>query len=145
MLSHVDDIAPDNLEEPQFYSPVGKFRSSNWDLIREDALRIKRENSEKQLSQGGDNMSKDLKDGSIPSGGPADIVDGADFDADTVPEIEGEKENCSTKLDKNHTQALTPTSEHLASLNLAQGQNTVMFTFSTSMLGAQKVDTRIYL
>ncbi|PWA58084.1 lipin, HAD-like domain, LNS2/PITP [Artemisia annua] len=61
MRSHVDNITPDNLEEPQFYSPVSKFRSSNWDLIREDALRIKIENLEKQLSQSGDNMSKDSK------------------------------------------------------------------------------------
>lgn len=164
MRSHVDDIAPDSLEEPQFYSPVG--RSSNWDLIREDALRFKRENLEKQLSRSGDNVSKDLKDGSIPSGGPADIVDGAggswslwpfrrsvsksvsdkkESDVDTVPEIDGEKEDSSPKLDKNHTRALTPTSEQLASLNLAQGQNTVTFTFSTSVLGAQKVDARIYL
>ena len=56
-----------------------------------------------------------------------------------MPEIDGEKEDCSPKLDKNHTRALTPTSEQLASLNLAQGQNTVTFTFSTSVLGAQKV------
>ncbi|GJY15378.1 phosphatidate phosphatase PAH2-like protein, partial [Tanacetum coccineum] len=166
MWSHVDDIVPDNLEEPQFYSPVGKFRSSNWDLIREDALRIHRENSEKKLSQSGDNVSKDLKDGSIPSGGPADIVDGAggswslwpfrrsasksvsekkDSDVDSVPEIDGEKEDSSPKLDKTHKRALAPTAEQLASLNLAQGQNTVTFTFSTSVLGAQKVDARIYL
>lgn len=96
-------------------------------------------------------------------GGPSDIVDGAggswslwpfrrmgsksvsesskkDSEVDTGPETpDGEKEDCSPKLDKMHTRALTPTPEQLASLNLAEGQNTVTFTFSTSVLGAQKV------
>ncbi|PWA95372.1 nodulin-like, Major facilitator superfamily domain protein [Artemisia annua] len=58
----------------------GEFQNVPGDAVltrKEDALRIKIQNLEKQLSQSGDNMSKDLKDGSIPSGGPADIVDGA--------------------------------------------------------------------
>lgn len=41
--------------------------------------------------------------------------------------------------------AKTPTSEQLASLNLKEGRNVVTFTFSTSMLGEQKVDARIFL
>ncbi|KAK4768718.1 hypothetical protein SAY87_003859 [Trapa incisa] len=39
----------------------------------------------------------------------------------------------------------TPTSEQLASLNLKEGSNPVTFTFSTSMLGKQRIDARIYL
>ena len=65
------------------------------------------------------------------------VSDKKDSNVHTVPEIYGEKRNCWS--DKNHTRALTPMSEQLASLNLAQGQNTVTFTFSTSVLGAQKV------
>ncbi|OAY50915.1 phosphatidate phosphatase PAH2 isoform X2 [Manihot esculenta] len=41
--------------------------------------------------------------------------------------------------------AIAPTSEQLASLNLKEGSNAVTFTFSTAMLGKQKVDARIYL
>nr|XP_043614514.1 phosphatidate phosphatase PAH2-like isoform X2 [Erigeron canadensis] len=158
---------PENHEDPQFYSPVGKFRSSNWDLLREDASSLRKATLEKRLSQSGDSLSKELKDGGIASGG----VDGAggswslwpfrrmgsknasekeqnvkkDLDGDTVTETDVEKEDSSPKLDKMHTRALTPTAEQLASLNLAEGKNTVTFTFSTSVLGAQKVDARIYL
>ncbi|WOL02790.1 hypothetical protein Cni_G11509 [Canna indica] len=42
-------------------------------------------------------------------------------------------------------QSLTPTSKELASLNLKEGQNMVTFSFSTSVLGSQQVDARIYL
>ncbi|KAL6317077.1 hypothetical protein AAG906_029829 [Vitis piasezkii] len=40
---------------------------------------------------------------------------------------------------------ITPTFEQLASLNLKEGRNTITFTFSTTMLGEQQVDARIYL
>ncbi|XP_024970481.1 phosphatidate phosphatase PAH2-like isoform X1 [Cynara cardunculus var. scolymus] len=171
MWSPFDD--PNSLnEDSQFYSPAAKFRSSNWDLIRED---IKKSNSEKELrlsdSQIADTLSKDLKDGGIASDGPSGIVDGAggswnlwpfrrlgskntsqkeqnskkDSDVETVVETDGEKEASSPKSNKMHTRALAPTPEQLASLNLAEGKNTVTFTFSTSVLGAQKVDARIYL
>ncbi|XP_010552510.1 PREDICTED: phosphatidate phosphatase PAH2-like isoform X2 [Tarenaya hassleriana] len=46
---------------------------------------------------------------------------------------------------KKTVRALTPTSEELASLNLKEGRNLVTFTFSTNVLGTQKVDARIYL
>ncbi|XP_065880705.1 phosphatidate phosphatase PAH2-like [Euphorbia lathyris] len=46
---------------------------------------------------------------------------------------------------KKIVKANTPTSEELASLNLKEGSNAVTFTFSTAMLGKQKVDARIYL
>ncbi|XP_051124439.1 phosphatidate phosphatase PAH2-like isoform X2 [Andrographis paniculata] len=49
------------------------------------------------------------------------------------------------KLKKKILKTLTPTSEQLASLNLKEGKNTVVFTFSTSMLGNQQVDARIFL
>ncbi|CAL0327074.1 unnamed protein product [Lupinus luteus] len=39
----------------------------------------------------------------------------------------------------------TPTSEQVALLNLKEGRNTVVFTFSTAMLGKQQVDARIFL
>ncbi|XVE70044.1 hypothetical protein DITRI_Ditri10aG0040100 [Diplodiscus trichospermus] len=46
---------------------------------------------------------------------------------------------------KKMIRAITPTSEQLALLNLKDGMNHVIFTFSTSMLGKQQVDARIYL
>ncbi|KAH1065621.1 hypothetical protein J1N35_030608 [Gossypium stocksii] len=46
---------------------------------------------------------------------------------------------------KKMIRAITPTSEQLASLNLKDGINHITFTFSTSMLGKQQVDARIYL
>ncbi|KAL8166038.1 hypothetical protein V2J09_007537 [Rumex salicifolius] len=51
----------------------------------------------------------------------------------------------SGTIKKKFVRAKTPTSEQLSSLNLKEGKNTVTFTFSTSMLGEQKVDARIYL
>lgn len=164
--SQFNNIVLDNHEDQQFYSPVGKLRSS-WDFLREDTSRIRKSNIDKDLPQTADNLSNELKDGSIASG----VVEGAggswslwpfrrsgskivsekernskkDSDVDIVPETDVEKEDCSPKLYKMHTRALTPTPEQLASLNLAEGQNTVTFTFSTSVLGPQKVDARIYL
>ncbi|XP_042512776.1 phosphatidate phosphatase PAH1-like isoform X2 [Macadamia integrifolia] len=38
-----------------------------------------------------------------------------------------------------------PTTEQIASLNLKEGQNMVTFSFSTRVLGTQKVDAHIYL
>ncbi|KAG6596434.1 Phosphatidate phosphatase PAH1, partial [Cucurbita argyrosperma subsp. sororia] len=38
-----------------------------------------------------------------------------------------------------------PTTEQIASLNLKEGQNMIAFTFSTRVLGTQKVDAHIYL
>ncbi|XP_019156349.1 PREDICTED: phosphatidate phosphatase PAH2-like [Ipomoea nil] len=49
------------------------------------------------------------------------------------------------KVNKKIVRALTPTSEQLASLNLKEGRNEIVFTFSTQMLGEQKVDAQIYL
>ncbi|KAI3726688.1 hypothetical protein L1987_66488 [Smallanthus sonchifolius] len=168
MLCRFNDPVLDNQDEPQFYSPVGKFRSSNWDLLREEALRYRKANKEKELLQSVDDFSKNLKDGSIATDGPPDVVDGAGgswslwpfrrlgskivsenskkfSDAETGQETEAEKDWPSPKSDKNHRRELTPTPEQLASLNLTEGQNTVTFTFSTSVLGPQKVDAKIYL
>ncbi|KAL8230899.1 hypothetical protein R6Q57_000677 [Mikania cordata] len=161
-----NDPIPDNQEELQFYSPVGKLRSSNWDLLREDTLRFKNANLEKVSPQNTDDFSKDIKDNNI--GGGPDIVDGAggswslwpfrravtksvteesknDSDVDVGQETEAGKEWSSPNSDKMHTRELTPTPEQLASLNLSEGKNTVTFTFSTAVLGLQKVDARIYL
>ncbi|KAK1433509.1 hypothetical protein QVD17_10420 [Tagetes erecta] len=166
-----NDPSPDNLEELQFYSPVGKLRSSNWDLLREDVLMFKNANIENKLPQSVDDLSKDLKDGSIASDGPPDSAGGSwslwpfrrsgttsisennnivsenskkVSDVESGQEVDVEKEWPSPKSDKM-TRELTPTTEQLSSLNLAEGQNTVTFTFSTSVLGPQKVDARIYL
>ncbi|XP_027149353.1 phosphatidate phosphatase PAH1-like [Coffea eugenioides] len=49
------------------------------------------------------------------------------------------------KVTKKKTRLITPTSEQLASLNLKGGRNSIVFTFSTPMLGKQQVDARIYL
>ncbi|KAL2346399.1 hypothetical protein Fmac_000399 [Flemingia macrophylla] len=46
---------------------------------------------------------------------------------------------------KKKVKETTPTSEQLASLSLKDGMNTVIFTFSTAVLGKQQVDARIYL
>ncbi|KAL6011195.1 hypothetical protein ACLOJK_001640 [Asimina triloba] len=56
----------------------------------------------------------------------------------------------SPKLDnqpprKQFVRTNIPTSEQIASLNLKDGQNNVEFTFSTRVLGTQKVDAHIYL
>lgn len=50
-----------------------------------------------------------------------------------------------TRAVKRVMRSTIPTSEEVASLNLKEGQNVITFTFSTPMLGRQKVDARIYL
>ncbi|KAI8549896.1 hypothetical protein RHMOL_Rhmol06G0060800 [Rhododendron molle] len=57
----------------------------------------------------------------------------------------GEKDGLKPKVKSKKVRVLTPTPEQLASLNLKEGRNIVNFTFSTSMLGPQQVDARIYL
>ncbi|KAI3761166.1 hypothetical protein L1987_51576 [Smallanthus sonchifolius] len=178
MWCQFSDPITDDHEDPQFDPPVGKLRSSKWDLLREDISRIKKANLENELAQNADNLSNDLKDGSIATGGPRNIADGGggkwrmwpfrrlesknvsvnskkDSDVDAVAETivgnersppkSNTKECSSPKSNKMHTRALTPTPEQLASLNLSEGKNIVTFTFSTSVLGPQKVDARIYL
>ncbi|CAN4092729.1 unnamed protein product [Withania somnifera] len=49
------------------------------------------------------------------------------------------------KISKKKIMLTTPTSEQLATLNLKEGKNIVVFTFSTAMLGKQQVDACIYL
>ncbi|KAL4300882.1 hypothetical protein HN51_052271 [Arachis hypogaea] len=55
------------------------------------------------------------------------------------------KNELKTDPKKKHVRVKVPTSEQIASLHLKEGGNTVMFTFSTAMLGRQQVDCRIYL
>ncbi|KAL6995518.1 phosphatidate phosphatase [Sarracenia purpurea var. burkii] len=59
--------------------------------------------------------------------------------------MDGENDVLKLKIKRIKVRAITPTPEQLASLNLKEGKNTVTFTFSTSMLGSQQVDARIYL
>ncbi|XP_015575333.1 phosphatidate phosphatase PAH2 isoform X1 [Ricinus communis] len=70
-------------------------------------------------------------------------------DAENVSESNAGVDNSRKVLDgrvsKKMIKAVTPTSEQLASLNLREGSNEVTFTFSTSVLGRQKVDARIFL
>ncbi|XP_049348869.1 phosphatidate phosphatase PAH2-like isoform X1 [Solanum verrucosum] len=49
------------------------------------------------------------------------------------------------KISKKKIMVTTPAPEQLATLNLKEGKNIVVFTFSTAMLGKQQVDARIYL
>ncbi|KAL8523322.1 hypothetical protein ACS0TY_013338 [Phlomoides rotata] len=57
----------------------------------------------------------------------------------------GTEEVTKVKVIKQKVRTLAPTSEQLASLKLKEGKNTIIFTFSTSMLGQQQVDARIFL
>lgn len=54
-------------------------------------------------------------------------------------EEESKSDKTKTKATKKKIRVATPTSEQLASLNLKEGKNTVVFTFSTPMLGKQQV------
>ncbi|KAF3622863.1 hypothetical protein FXO38_31061 [Capsicum annuum] len=56
-----------------------------------------------------------------------------------------EKDVPRPKISKKKIMLNTPTSEQLATWNLKEGKNIVVFTFSTAMLGKQQVDARIYL
>ncbi|XP_016488332.2 phosphatidate phosphatase PAH2 isoform X1 [Nicotiana tabacum] len=56
-----------------------------------------------------------------------------------------EKDVPRSRISKKKIMLTTPTSEQLATLNLKEGKNIVVFTFSTAMLGTQQVDARIYL
>ncbi|CAN1191984.1 Phosphatidate phosphatase PAH2 [Linum perenne] len=65
--------------------------------------------------------------------------------SDSILDKETDIENLvETNVRKVKIRALNPTSEQLASLNLNEGANVVTFTFSTSMLGKQKVEARIF-
>ncbi|PIN10032.1 Protein involved in plasmid maintenance/nuclear protein involved in lipid metabolism [Handroanthus impetiginosus] len=59
--------------------------------------------------------------------------------------LEDQNEVAKVKVNKKKVRTFTPTSEQLASLNLKEGKNSVVFTFSTAMLGKQQVDARIFL
>ncbi|KAF3667540.1 putative BRI1 kinase inhibitor 1-like [Capsicum annuum] len=58
-----------------------------------------------------------------------------------TPEIAGDREKDAPrpKISKKEIMLNTPTSEQLATLNLKEGKNIVVFTFSTAMLGKQQV------
>ncbi|KAJ8538066.1 hypothetical protein K7X08_014606 [Anisodus acutangulus] len=60
-------------------------------------------------------------------------------------DVDAEKGAPRPKISKKKIMLTTPTSEQLATLNLKEGKNIVVFTFSTAMLGKQQVDARIYL
>jgi phosphatidate phosphatase LPIN len=54
-------------------------------------------------------------------------------------EADIESSKSRTKRMDRKVRSLTPTSEELASLDLRDGRNVITFTFSTAMLGEQKV------
>ncbi|XP_077249849.1 phosphatidate phosphatase PAH2-like isoform X2 [Tasmannia lanceolata] len=68
----------------------------------------------------------------------------ADNTSQSASEGTGGKNVPKTRPTKK-VRSLVPTSEQLASLNLKDGRNVITFTFSTAVLGTQKVDARIYL
>ncbi|KAI3843241.1 hypothetical protein MKX03_030738 [Papaver bracteatum] len=71
----------------------------------------------------------------------------ADHVAESINNIAGDKKPEEAKISKKRTKAksIVPTSEQLKTLKLKEGQNEVTFTFSTAMLGKQRVEARIYL
>ncbi|XP_072992572.1 phosphatidate phosphatase PAH2-like isoform X2 [Typha latifolia] len=64
---------------------------------------------------------------------------------ESVGHLMGENDVHKAKNMKRKVPSLTPSSEELGSLNLKEGPNVVTFSFSTPVLGQQKVDARIYL
>ncbi|XP_043812797.1 phosphatidate phosphatase PAH2 isoform X2 [Manihot esculenta] len=108
-------------------SDVENVPDSNIDTENDKNI-VKPELSEKVVTAVTDNRSSDVENVS-------------DSNIDT----ENDKNIVKPKLSKKMVRAISPISEELASLNLKDGSNTVTFTFSTSMLGKQKVDARIYL
>lgn len=78
-----------------------------------------------------------------------DVTVGTDADSgsESMQSSPGDnsKMHSTRSIKKKVVRSLVPTSEQLASLNLKEGQNVVTFTFSTSMLGKQQVDAKIYL
>ncbi|KAL3840391.1 hypothetical protein ACJIZ3_024982 [Penstemon smallii] len=63
----------------------------------------------------------------------------------STSDMEGVKNDKKENVNKKNVRTLIPTSDQLRSLNLKEGKNVVVFTFSTAMLGKQQVDARIYL
>ncbi|XP_072971738.1 phosphatidate phosphatase PAH2-like isoform X3 [Typha angustifolia] len=64
---------------------------------------------------------------------------------ESMGHLMGENDVHKAKNMKRKVPSLTPSSEQLGSLNLKEGPNVVTFSFSTPVLGQQKVDARIYL
>ena len=65
-------------------------------------------------------------------------VNGVDI-SNEPGDVESGTNVTKVKVNKKIVQTLTPTSEQLASLQLKEGKNVVIFTFSTAMLGKQQV------
>ncbi|MED6218723.1 hypothetical protein PIB30_029172 [Stylosanthes scabra] len=121
------------------------------------------EANENQLSNGKPDAKDSSGDGSPPSGWrlwpfsrsasqtyvppiPSDFKD-TTCEQSSEDRISTDPKNNELKTGpkKKQVREKAPTSEEIASLHLKEGGNTVMFTFSTSMLGKQQVDCRIYL
>lgn len=64
---------------------------------------------------------------------------GSENDVEIFYDFENGTDVTNVKVMKERVRTLTPTSQQLASLNLKEGKNTVVFTFFTSMLGKQQV------
>ncbi|KAL8128126.1 hypothetical protein AgCh_014908 [Apium graveolens] len=85
-------------------------------------------------------------DAEISLASPSGMDEGKEVPDDENSDKEfSSKEVPKPKANKKRIRVVYPTSEELASLNLKEGRNSVTFTFSTSMLGKQQVDARIYL
>ncbi|KAK8563647.1 hypothetical protein V6N13_006115 [Hibiscus sabdariffa] len=64
-----------------------------------------------------------------------------DSPSDLIPAPTGRIESPGKKFVRTNI----PTNEHIASLNLKDGQNMITFSFSTRVLGTQQVDAHLYL
>ncbi|KAK8713808.1 hypothetical protein V6N13_149017 [Hibiscus sabdariffa] len=64
-----------------------------------------------------------------------------DSPSDLIPASTGRIESPGKKFARTNI----PTNEHIASLNLKDGQNMTTFSFSTRVLGTQHVDAHLYL
>lgn len=90
------------------------------------------------------------KDGTIPrssrSNKGSDVMNAGEYlngveNPNKSFDREREMDVTKVKVKKKKVRALMPTSKQLASLNLKEGKNIVIFTFSTSMLGDQQVSS----
>ncbi|XP_059279300.1 phosphatidate phosphatase PAH2-like isoform X2 [Lycium ferocissimum] len=115
-------VTPENERDPKSINSSGRRSWRSWSL----SFKRSRSRGNSGLSMDED-VNSDAKSISNNTGGDA------------------EKDVPKPKISKKKIMLTTPTSEQLATLNLKEGKNTVVFTFSTAVLGKQQVDARIYL
>ncbi|KAL3514501.1 hypothetical protein ACH5RR_027218 [Cinchona calisaya] len=134
--SHVD--IPASITQSEEVSRIARslpnMPAHNHDLLSN----VNREESNENQSSKSELIAEDAKN-------IEELKNGAVDNANRKMDIDDEKDFPKMKVTEKKTRSITPTSEQLASLNLKEGRNSVVFTFSTPMLGQQQVDARIYL